>query len=79
MSNKIIRIEHTSDGVCGLGESWFGSTTIEADIHSRIAPLLIGEDSSAIERVNQLLRPYTGYCGSGAELRAASAVGPATM
>ncbi len=89
MSNKIIRIEtlrplsrtsliwvlvHTSDGVCGLGESWFGSTTIEADIHSRIAPLLIGEDSSAIERVNQLLRPYTGYCGSGAELRAASAV-----
>lgn len=89
MSNRITRIEtlrplsrtsliwvlvHTSDGVCGLGESWFGSATVEADIHNRIAPLLLGENASAIERINHLLRPYTGFCGSGAELRAASAI-----
>ena len=82
MSNRITRIEtlrplsrtsliwvlvHTSDGVCGLGESWFGSATVEADIHNRIAPLLLGENASAIEQINHLLRPYTGFCGSGAE------------
>ena len=65
---------HTSEGLTGLGETWFGSETIEADVHSRIAPLLIGEEVTRIEQLNRQLRPYTGYCGSGAELRAVSAV-----
>ena len=65
---------HTSEGMTGLGETWFGSETIEADIHSRIAPMLIGEEVTRIEQLNRQLRPYTGYCGSGAELRAVSAI-----
>ena len=54
---------HTNDGLIGLGESWFGCSAIEADIHDRIAPALIGADASRIEALNRAMRPYVGFCG----------------
>jgi galactonate dehydratase len=65
---------NTDEGITGLGETWFGSGPVEADVHERIAPLLFGEDVSAIEALNRKLRPYVGFFGSGAEMRACSAV-----
>ena len=64
---------HTDEGVTGLGESWFGTTAIEADVHDRIAPTLLGADPSRIEDLNRRMRPYAGFCGTGAEMRAMSA------
>lgn len=65
---------HTEDGLIGLGESWFGSDAIEADLHGRIAPLIVGEDASRIEALNRRMRPYVGFQGTSAETRALSAV-----
>jgi len=65
---------HTDEGVTGLGETWFGAGPVEADIHERIAEKLLGEDPSCIEKLNQKMRPYVGFCGTGAEIRACSAV-----
>jgi len=64
----------TDTGLTGLGETWFGTAAVEADIHERIAPILLGADPGRIEALNRQLRPYAGFAGTGAELRAASAV-----
>ena len=64
----------TDDGVTGLGESWFGSGAVQADVHERIAPLLLGADPGHIEALSRKLRPYVGFFGTGAEMRACSAV-----
>jgi galactonate dehydratase len=64
----------TDQGLVGLGETWFGAAAVEADIHERIAPLLLGEDPSRIEHLNRRMRPYVGFCGTGAEMRALSAL-----
>ncbi len=65
---------HTDEGLIGLGESWFGCAAIEADIHERLAPLLLGEDPSRIEALHRQIRPYVGFSGTSAEIRALSAV-----
>lgn len=64
----------TDEGITGLGESWFGSGPVAADVHERIAPLLLGEDPGRIEALSRRLRPYVGFFGTGAEMRACSAV-----
>jgi galactonate dehydratase len=63
---------HTSDGITGLGETFFGAGPI--DIHDRIAPIILGQDASRIEFLNMKMQPYTGFTGSGAEMRALAAV-----
>ena len=63
----------TDEGICGLGESWFGAEAVEADIHSRIAPIIIGKDPKKIESIYSLMRPYVGFFGTGSEMRALSA------
>lgn len=65
---------HASDGVHGLGETYFGAAASEADIHDRIAPILLGQDPSRIEYLNMKMQPYVGFTGSGAEVRALAAV-----
>ena len=65
---------HTDQGLVGLGETWFGAAAVEADIHERIAALVLGEDPSRIEHLNRRMRPYAGFCGTGAEMRALSAL-----
>lgn len=64
---------HTDEGMTGLGETWFGAATAEADVHDRIAPLLLGEDPARIEALNRKMRPYVGFFGTSAEIRALSA------
>jgi len=65
---------HTDEGIDGLGESWFGAAAVEADLHERVAPLLLGEDPASIDALARKLRPYVGFFGTGAEMRACSAV-----
>jgi L-alanine-DL-glutamate epimerase-like enolase superfamily enzyme len=65
---------HTDEGITGLGETYFGATSVEADLHERIAPLVLGEDPRRIEELNRRMRPYVGFAGTGAEVRALSAL-----
>lgn len=65
---------HTTDGLTGLGETYFGAGPCEADVHDRIAPILLGQDARRIEFLNMEMQPYVGFSGSGAEIRAVSAV-----
>ncbi|MEM8700757.1 MAG: mandelate racemase/muconate lactonizing enzyme family protein [Pseudomonadota bacterium] len=64
----------TSDGLTGLGETYFGSGPSEADVHERIAPILLGQDARRIEFLNMKMQPYVGFTGTGAEIRAVAAV-----
>ncbi|MBT6276783.1 MAG: mandelate racemase/muconate lactonizing enzyme family protein [Chromatiales bacterium] len=65
---------HTDEGVTGLGETYFGARAVEAYIHESCAPVLLGEDPLAIERLSRTLTPYVGYCGTGVETRGRSAI-----
>jgi len=66
---------HTDEGIVGLGETFRGAEAVEAYVHSVAAPLVLGHDALAIERLSKtLLRGYLGYNGSGVETRAASAI-----
>jgi len=65
---------YTDEGIIGLGETWFGAASAQADFHDRIAPLLIGEDPRRIEFLTRKIRPYVGFFGTSAEIRACSAV-----
>lgn len=71
--NLLWVILHTDDVLTGLGETWFGAGAVEADVHDRIAPLILGQDPARIEHLNRQMRPYVGFCGTGAEMRALSA------
>jgi galactonate dehydratase len=64
----------TSDGVAGLGETFFGVAAVEAYLHESVAPRLLGSDPLQIDRIGQALRPYVGSTSSGAELRGNSAI-----
>lgn len=64
-----------SDGYSGLGETFYGSSSVEAHIHDVIYPTLQAEQPYASPgQVAELLQGYVGYSGSGAEVRARSAV-----
>ncbi len=66
---------HTEGGMVGLGETFFGPQAVEAHIHETVAPLLLGKDALEIERIGRVLqRGYLGFTGTGAEMRAASAI-----
>lgn len=65
---------HTDEGLTGLGETYFGTGAVEADIHDRIAPMILGQDARRIEFLNHKMTPYVGFTGTGAEIRALSAV-----
>lgn len=65
---------HGEDGLTGLGETFFGATAVEADLHDRIAPMILGQDARRIEALNRRMQPYVGFSGTGAEQRALSAV-----
>jgi galactonate dehydratase len=65
---------HTDDGLIGLGETYFGASAVEAHVHEYIAPYLLGRNPLEIERHSHRMTGYVGRGGSGAEMRAASAV-----
>ncbi len=65
---------HTSEGLTGLGETFFFADAVEGHIHDVVADYLLGADPAQIERHATSLRGYVGAASSGAETRAASAV-----
>jgi L-alanine-DL-glutamate epimerase-like enolase superfamily enzyme len=63
-----------SEGLVGLGETFYSAEAVESYLHTVAAPLLVGEDPSRITAINRSLEGYVGYAGSGVETRARSAV-----
>lgn len=72
--NLVHVLLHTSEGLIGLGETFFFADAVEAHLHDGVADYLLGEDPAQIERHATALRGYVGAASSGAEMRAASAV-----
>ncbi len=64
----------TDEGLTGLGETYFGVAPVEAHIHEWAADKLLGRDPLAIEAAQTALAFYLGFAGSGAEMRANSAI-----
>lgn len=65
---------HTSEGVVGLGETFFFPATVEAYVHEALAPRLLGRDPLQIDKISKELAGYLGFRSTGAEMRAASAL-----
>jgi galactonate dehydratase len=66
---------HTDEGIIGLGESYPNAEAEAAIVHSRLAPVLLGKDPSAIDRLWADMFLAVSYSGwAGAEMRAISAV-----
>ena len=65
---------YSDQGLTGLGETFFGAGAVEAQVHDFIAPYLLEKNPLEIERHAEHLVGYVGKGGSGAEMRAASAV-----
>ena len=64
----------TDMGLVGLGESFYGASTVETYIHDQLAPALLALDDPSPHAVASAMRPYVGYQGGGAETRALGAV-----
>ncbi|MFT5116154.1 MAG: galactonate dehydratase [Parasphingorhabdus sp.] len=62
------------EGVVGLGETFFAPHAVEAYLHHQAAQHLRSHSCEDIEGLRVALRPYTGYNGSGAEVRGNSAL-----
>ncbi|GGK92801.1 mandelate racemase [Salinibacterium xinjiangense] len=74
-SNVTFVAIHDDAGNTGLGETFYGSTSVEAYIHDVAVPLLRehrGPTSPA--KTSRLLSGYVGYSGSGSEVRGNSAI-----
>jgi galactonate dehydratase len=66
---------HTDEGIIGLGESYPNAEAEAAIVHTRLAPVLLGKDPSAIDRLWADMFLAVSYSGwAGAEMRAISAV-----
>ena len=65
---------HTDAGIAGLGETFFGARAVEAHLHETAAPLLLGQDPLAIDKLSKALTGYLGFAATGAEMRGNSAI-----
>ncbi len=66
---------HSSEGLIGLGETYYIPSAVEAVIHDFAAPLLLGQSAFDRERHWQNLFSYANFFGyAGAEMRAVSAL-----
>ncbi len=61
-------------GEIGLGETFYGAGIVETYLHEAVAPVLADVADPTPECVSELLRPYVGQQGSGAETRGNSAI-----
>jgi galactonate dehydratase len=64
---------HTDAGLVGLGETFFGASTVAAYMHETVAPYLLGQDPLQIDRHARQLYGYLGFNSTGAEARGNSA------
>lgn len=62
------------EGNIGLGETFFGASSVEAYIHDVAAPILSEAAADTPSAAAAALEPYVGYAGSGAEARGNSAI-----
>jgi len=69
---------HTDEGLIGLGETSFHTEAVAGYIHQVAAPYLIGQDPTRIDLHSRTLlkslMALVAYQGSGAEVRACSAI-----
>lgn len=64
-----------SDGVTGVGETFYGASSVEAHLHDVIVPAIASDRPAATPfDVSRVLQDYVGYAGSGSEVRARSAL-----
>jgi galactonate dehydratase len=64
-----------SDGVTGVGETFYGASSVEAHLHDVIVPAIASDRPAATPSdVSRVLQGYVGYGGSGSEVRARSAL-----
>jgi galactonate dehydratase len=64
-----------SDGVTGVGETFYGASSVEAHLHDVIVPAIASDHPAATPfDVSRVLQGYVGYAGSGSEVRARSAL-----
>lgn len=64
----------TDEGIAGLGETFWGASAVESYVHETVAPLLLGEDPTDLERHASRFKGRLGNTGSGVETRGNSAV-----
>jgi galactonate dehydratase len=60
---------HTDSGLVGLGETFFGASTVAAYVHEIAAPYLLGQDPLRIDRHARQLYGYLGFNSTGLERR----------
>lgn len=73
-SNVLFVLLHGDDGVLGLGETFYGASSVESYIHETAAAVLGTLSDHSPSRVSRALTSYVGYAGSGAEVRGNSAI-----
>lgn len=73
-ANLVWVLIHTDEGLCGLGETFFGASAVEAYVHDWCAPRLIGKDALALQARMNEMTDYLGWRGAGVETRAYSAI-----
>ncbi len=65
---------HASDGLIGLGETFFMPKTVEAYVHEALAPKVLGRDPLQIDLLAKETAGYLGFRSTGAEARGNSAL-----
>lgn len=72
--NVTFVLVHGADGEVGLGETFYGASSVESYLHETAATVLEALPDHSPTRVARALTSYVGYAGSGAEVRGNSAV-----
>ncbi|QNE46198.1 mandelate racemase/muconate lactonizing enzyme family protein [Glaciihabitans sp. INWT7] len=73
-SNVLFVLVHAADGSVGLGETFYGASSVESYIHETASLALPGVGDPSPAAVARRLASYVGYSGSGAEVRGNSAI-----
>ncbi|MCY7413362.1 MAG: mandelate racemase/muconate lactonizing enzyme family protein [Salinibacterium sp.] len=73
-SNVLHVLLTDEDGLVGLGETFFSASSVEDYIHETAATVLRNLERHAPALVQESVRSYVGYSGSGAEVRGNSAI-----
>ena len=51
---------HTDEGLVGLGETFMGAETVEAYVHSELAPRVLGQDPRRTEHLSRAVEGSLG-------------------
>lgn len=73
-SNVLFVMLHHADGTTGLGETFYGASSVESYIHETAAPILAELAMPSPVSAARALTSYVGSSGSGAEVRGNSAI-----